>query len=107
MRNSEHGMKGTGAKNSKVGVRRNRTGAIVIIGLFFNVFLPGLVGGDVMRLYYIFRLAPEAKLPGSLSIVMDRLLGLLAIVFLIAIVLVARFNWLTQGPETARLVYLA
>ncbi len=84
-----------------------RTGAIVIIGLFFNVFLPGLVGGDVMRLYYIFRLAPEAKLPGSLSIVMDRLLGLLAIVFLVAIVLVARFNWLTKVPETAQLAYLA
>ena len=84
-----------------------RTGAIVIIGLFFNVFLPGLVGGDVMRLYYIFNLAPEAKLPGSLSIVMDRLLGLLAIVFLVAIVLVARFNWLTRVPETAQLAYLA
>jgi len=84
-----------------------RTGAIVIIGLFFNVFLPGLVGGDVMRLYYIFRLAPRAKLAGSLSIVMDRLLGLLVIVFLAAIVLVVRFNWLTQIPETAQLAYLA
>jgi uncharacterized membrane protein YbhN (UPF0104 family) len=69
-----------------------RTGAIVIICLFFNVFLPGLVGGDLVRLYYIFRLAPRKKLPGSLSIVMDRLLGLLAIVFLSAIVLVVRFN---------------
>ena len=84
-----------------------RTGAIVIIGLFFNIFLPGLVGGDVMRLYYIFRLAPRAKLAGSLSIVMDRFLGLLAIVFLTAIVLVARFHWLTQVPETAQLAYLA
>jgi uncharacterized protein (TIRG00374 family) len=84
-----------------------RTGAIVIIGLFFNVFLPGLVGGDVVRLYYIFRLAPRKKLPGSLSIVMDRLLGLLAIVFLSAIVLVVRFNWLTQVPETAQLAYFA
>ena len=84
-----------------------RTGAIVIIGLFFNVFLPGLVGGDVVRLYYIFRLAPRKKLPGSLSIVMDRLLGLLAIVFLSAIVLVVRFSWLTQVPETAQLAYFA
>src|SRR5438105_1272695 len=85
----------------------SRTGAIVLIGLFFNIFLPGLVGGDVMRLYYTFRLAPGPKVAGSLSIVMDRLLGLLAIVFLVGIVLVVRFNWLTETAETAQLAYLA
>ena len=84
-----------------------RTAAIVLIGLFFNIFLPGLVVGDVMRVYYIFRLAPGAKVAGSLSIVMDRLLGLLTIVFLVGLVLVMRFNWLTQVPETAQLAYLA
>ena len=33
------------------GIRLNwlRTGAIVMIGLFFNQFLPGGVGGDAMR----------------------------------------------------------
>jgi len=65
---------------------------MLVVGLFFNVFLPGLVGGDVVRFYYIFRLAPRKKLPGSLSIVMDRLLGLLAIVFLSAIVGIASYR---------------
>ncbi len=30
-----------------------RSGGIVMVGLFFNMFLPGLIGGDVMRLYYV------------------------------------------------------
>ena len=35
--------------------------AIVMIGLFFNQFLPGAVDGDVMRLYFVFKLAPRRR----------------------------------------------
>jgi hypothetical protein len=59
-----------------------RAGAIVMIGLFFNQFLPGGVGGDVMRLYFIFKQAPGKKIGATLSVAMDRLFGLLAILFL-------------------------
>jgi uncharacterized protein (TIRG00374 family) len=34
-----------------------QVGGIVMIGLFFNQFLPGGIGGDAMRPYLIFRLA--------------------------------------------------
>lgn len=36
-----------------------RAGAIVMIGLFFNQFLPGGLGGDAMRLYFIFKRADK------------------------------------------------
>ena len=58
-----------------------RAFAIVMIGLFFNMFLPGLIGGDVIRLYFVFKLAPRRKTRATLSVVMDRLFGLLAIAF--------------------------
>ena len=38
-----------------------RAFAIVMIGLFFNMFLPGLVGGDAVRLYFVFKCAPRQK----------------------------------------------
>jgi hypothetical protein len=83
-----------------------RVGAMVIIGLFFNQFLPGGIGGDGMRLYYLFRQVPRKKVGATVSIAMDRFLGLLSILFLAGISLILRFRWLT-GSETSRdIVYL-
>jgi len=39
-----------------------QAGGIVMIGLFFSQFLPGGVGGDAMRLYFAFQLAPRRKM---------------------------------------------
>ena len=52
-----------------------RAGAIVVIGLFFNMVLPGLVGGDAVRLLLVFKAAPRQKTRATLSVAMDRLLG--------------------------------
>jgi hypothetical protein len=70
-----------------------RAGAIVIIGLFFNQFLPGGAGGDAMRLYFIFKQAPRRKVGAALSIAMDRLFGLLTVVFLASV----RFPCVSAG----------
>ncbi len=80
--------------------------AIVIIGLFFNMFLPGLVGGDAVRLYFVFKCAPRQKTRATLSVVMDRLLGLLSILFLAALTVALRFNWLKRSGATLHIAYL-
>jgi len=74
--------------------------AIVIIGLFFNMFLPGLVGGDAVRLYFVFKCAPRQKTRATLSVVMDRLFGLLSILFLAALSVALRFSWLKRSGAT-------
>lgn len=84
-----------------------RAGAIVMIGLFFNQFLPGVVGGDVMRLYYAFKQAPRKKLGVALSIAMDRFFGLLAILFLAAVSLSLRFSWLSGSRASLHITYVA
>jgi uncharacterized protein (TIRG00374 family) len=81
--------------------------AIVVIGLFFNLFLPGLVGGDAMRLYLVFKDAPRKKARAVLSVAMDRLLGLISILLLAVAVVVARFGWLSRFPQTVHITYLA
>lgn len=62
-----------------------RAGAIVITDLSFNQFLPGGIGGDAMRLYFIFKQAPRKKIGAALSIAMDRVFGLLTVVFLVSV----------------------
>lgn len=83
-----------------------RTAAMIIIGLFFNLFLPGLVGGDVMRLYFIFK-QTKKKTRATLSVAMDRLLGLVSILLLAAAVVGLRYDWLQRSPASARIAHLS
>jgi glycosyltransferase 2 family protein len=84
-----------------------RAGAIVIVGLFFNQFLPGGVGGDAMRLYFIFKQAPRKKIAATLSIAMDRLFGLLTVVFLAIVSFSLRFSWLAGPGPSRHIAYIA
>ncbi|HEY2711099.1 MAG TPA: lysylphosphatidylglycerol synthase transmembrane domain-containing protein [Chthoniobacterales bacterium] len=84
-----------------------RAGAIVMIGLFFNMFLPGLVGGDAMRLYFVFKEAPRQKMRATLAVAIDRLIGLVSLLLLVALVVVDRFKWLKQSPQTLHITYIA
>jgi glycosyltransferase 2 family protein len=53
-----------------------------MIGLFFNTVLPGVLGGDLVKGYYLFK-SEEAMKGKSIGILlMDRICGLLAIFFI-------------------------
>jgi glycosyltransferase 2 family protein len=60
-----------------------------LIGMFFNLFAPGTVGGDVSRIYYLVR-DEEAHAKGravttvhaAMSVLMDRGIGMLVLVWL-------------------------
>jgi glycosyltransferase 2 family protein len=56
-----------------------RVWQINMIGLFFNQFIPGSTGGDLVKIFYAIRNAPDKKPQAALSMVMDRILGLLAV----------------------------
>lgn len=79
--------------------------AIVMIGLFFNMFLPGLVGGDAMRLYFVFKCAPRRKARATLSVAMDRIFGLLSILFLAALSIALRFHLLSSSGAVRHIVH--
>ncbi|MPZ75113.1 MAG: flippase-like domain-containing protein [Deltaproteobacteria bacterium] len=59
------------------------------IGMFFNLFAPGTVGGDVSRVYYLAKgQESDHKKPFSLtavhataSVVMDRVIGMVALIW--------------------------
>src|SRR5439155_3946872 len=48
----------------------------------YNTFLPGSTGGDVLKAYYAARLAPGHRTRAVMSVIVDRSIGLLALIIL-------------------------
>lgn len=63
-----------------VKVRFAELARLFFIGAFFNQFLPGTTGGDVVRVLYLMRDHPEHRTAGFLSVAVDRLLAVLVLV---------------------------
>jgi uncharacterized protein (TIRG00374 family) len=55
---------------------------IVSAGAFFNTFLPGAFGGDLVRGVYIVKLAEKRRTIAVLSLLIDRILGLAGLLLL-------------------------
>lgn len=73
---------------------------INMIGIFFNQFLLGSTGGDVVKVFYIVKQAPKRKARATLSIIMDRVIGLLAMLLVIAVLLPLELKRLEGNHET-------
>lgn len=54
---------------------------IYMVGQFFNSFMPGMTGGDVMKAYYVARRS-DRRAAAVMSVVADRIIGLIALVIL-------------------------
>jgi glycosyltransferase 2 family protein len=50
--------------------------ALTFIGQFFNSFMLGAVGGDIIKAVYMQKYVPRQKTHATLSIIMDRVVGL-------------------------------
>ncbi|NJK91268.1 MAG: flippase-like domain-containing protein [Blastochloris sp.] len=79
-----------------------RAGALVMIGNFFNAFLPGSTGGDVVKIFYTIKQAPDRKARATLSILMDRILGLVAILCATFLVIPFKFQQISANAEASR-----
>ena len=67
-----------------VDIRIGAAKAFVInmVGAFYNTFLPGSTGGDVLKAYYAAKLAPGHRTRAVMSVIVDRAIGLLALIIL-------------------------
>lgn len=85
----------------KLGV--GRALALTFIGQFFSMFLPGATAGDVLKIFYVMKESPpEKKSAALLSVLMDRLVGLMALVLISGVTVALRYHWLLSGGEMAR-----
>jgi uncharacterized protein (TIRG00374 family) len=65
-----------------VDLRLWRTTRVLATSVFFANFLPGAAGGDLVRGIYVYNAAPGKRAAAMLSILIDRLIGLVAFVLL-------------------------
>ena len=73
------------------------TARLFFIGAFFNQFLPGTTGGDVVRVVYLMREHPEHKTAGFLSVAVDRLWALLILMGMGLVFSWTRSAWFAQS----------
>src|SRR6266567_2524715 len=80
-------------KVQKIHLSLPRLSGLFFIGMFYNQFLPGGTGGDIIKSYYLLKETPDKKAGALLAVVFDRFIGL-------------RYDFLSQKPETRNLLWL-
>jgi uncharacterized protein (TIRG00374 family) len=69
------------------------------IGSAFNNILPGAIGGDFVRWFYLARKIPDKKNGVLFSLFLDRILGFIGVFIAVASVFSTRMQALSQNPE--------
>ena len=83
-----------------------RLSGLFLIGMFYNQFLPGGTGGDIIKSYYLLKETPDRKAGALLAVVFDRLIGLVALVAITGTLIGLRYDFLSQTPETRQLLWI-
>jgi uncharacterized protein (TIRG00374 family) len=83
-----------------------RLSGLFLIGMFYNQFLPGGTGGDIIKSYYLLKETPEKKAGALLAVVFDRLIGLVALVAITGTLISVRYDFLSQTTETRQLLWI-
>ena len=81
-----------------------RVSALYMIGLFFNQFLPGGTGGDIVKSYLLVKETPGKVTGALLAVVFDRIIGLVAVIAITGALIALRWAFLAQTAETRALL---
>ncbi len=76
-----------------------RTLRVYLIGAFFNLFLLGATGGDIIKIFYAMRETASRKSAAFLSVMVDRMMGLMALVAITAVLSAVHFDLLWANPK--------
>lgn len=82
-----------------------RAAALHFLGLFTSLFLPGMAGGDAVKIAFLAMQFPQRKMGGVLAVLMDRLSGFVSIIVWTFVVAMLRGEWFRQTPATAALFH--
>lgn len=79
---------------------------MTLVGLFFNLFLPSAVGGDFAKIYYVYKYSGK-KIESTTSVILDRLMGFVAIIAIAMIALtLIKSEWDDVNLTTIVYVFL-
>ena len=83
-----------------------RVGGLFLIGMFYNQFMPGGTGGDIIKTYLLMKETPGKKPGALLAVLFDRVIGLVALISITGLLILLRYHWLSQTRETQHLLWL-
>lgn len=86
-------------RSQELVVSQWETMKLTLIGTFFNFALPSSVGGDAMKAFYLAKDNKGLRLKVVTSVFMDRLVGLVAMIYLAIFAALADFNFALSKPE--------
>ncbi len=72
---------------------------LTMIGIFFNFVVPGGVGGDLIKGYYVAKFSPHSKAGTAMTVLLDRLIGLLAILFMSLGAMILNWPRISNSPQ--------
>ena len=71
--------------------------SLYLIGAFFNTVLPGLIGGDAVKAFYLYRATGKGSLSLA-SIFMDRYIGFVMLIIICTIVFPFGYSYFHNSP---------
>jgi uncharacterized protein (TIRG00374 family) len=74
-----------------------------LVGAFYNAFMPGTTGGDLIKAYYAARQTADHRTRAVLSVLIDRAIGLMALILLGGAM--AAYQW--HIPDCRRVAILS
>jgi uncharacterized protein (TIRG00374 family) len=77
-----------------------RVAGLFLIGMFYNQFLPGGTGGDIVKTYLLWKETPDKKPGALLAVLFDRMIGLIALIVITGTLIFLRYHWLTRETGT-------
>ena len=89
----------------KIRLTLRRVAGLFLIGMFYNQFLPGGTGGDIIKSYLLLK-ETDKKAGALLAVVFDRLIGLVALVVITVVLVSLRFNVLSKTAETRQFLWI-
>lgn len=89
-----------------LGMPLMRTTEISLIAHFFNSFLLGSVGGDLLKAYYVARETHHKKTEAVVTVLADRVVGLFSMLLLACILMFPNLRLLFSNPKLKPVLWL-
>jgi glycosyltransferase 2 family protein len=75
-----------------------------LVGFFYNTFLPGSIGGDAVKGFFLWKGHPTRRAVAIATLIIDRLFGLFGLLLFVAVV--GGGSWLAGDPKIEANGYL-
>ena len=79
-----------------------RVAGLFLIGMFYNQFLPGGTGGDIMKSYLLLKETPGKATGALLAVVFDRMVGLVALIAITGALIAPALRMADAAPGNAQ-----